>query len=89
MPNSLPHTPGVVRLERMHNQWKFTPKVNGRVEVVLIQDVGLADIGFFPYFLLNLVNVDDSHKFFATTLRTSLKEDKYVNAKLDFIDDIR
>lgn len=89
MPNSVPHTPGVVRLQRIHNQWTYTPKANGKVEVVLIQDVGLADIGFFPYFLLNLVNVDDSHKFFATTLRTSLKEDKYVNAKLDFIDDIR
>lgn len=89
MPNAVPHTPGVVRLERIHNQWTYTPKANGKVEVVLIQDVGLADIGFFPYFLLNLVNVDDSHKFFATTLRTSLKEEKYVNARLDFIDDIR
>jgi hypothetical protein len=44
-----------------------------------------------PYSLLNLTLVDDSHKFFATTLRTNLLEDKYVNAKVDKVDlvDIR
>ena len=91
MPNSLPHTPGVVRLERIHNQWTYTPKANGKVEVVLIQDVGFSEVGFVPYPLLNLTLVDDSHKFFATTLRTSLLEDKYVNAKVDKVDlvDIR
>lgn len=91
MPNSLPHTPGVVRIERMHNRWSYTPKANGKVEVALIQDVGFSDIGFMPYFLVNMGLVDDSHKFFATTLRTSLKEPKYVNAKVDLVDleDIR
>ncbi|MFD0727060.1 hypothetical protein [Lysobacter brunescens] len=91
MPNSLPHTPGVVRLERIHNQWTYTPKPNGKVEVALIQDVGFAEVGFVPYPLLNLSLVDDSHKFFATTLRTTLLEDKYVNAKVDLVDleDIR
>ena len=91
MPNSLPHTPGVVRLERIHNQWTYTPLPNGKTEVVLIQDVGFSDVGFVPYPLLNLALVDDSHKFFATTLRSSLLEDKYVNAKVDIVDleDIR
>lgn len=91
MPNSLPHTPGVVRLERMHNQWRYTPKANGKVEVVLIQDVGFSEVGFLPYPLLNLTLVDESHKFFATTLRTTLLENKYVNAKVDKVDlvDIR
>lgn len=87
IPNALPPTPGVVRVERMHNRWTFTPKDNGKVEVSLIQDNDL--LGFFPYFLMNMVVVDESHKFFATELRTSLKKEKYVNAKLDFIDDIR
>lgn len=91
MPNSLPHTPGVVRLERIHNQWTYTPKADGKVEVALIQDVGFSDVGFVPYPLLNMTLVDDSHKFFATTLRSSLLEDKYVNAKVDIVDleDIR
>ena len=89
IPNTLPHTPGVVRVERMHNRWTYTPKPNGKVEVSLIQDVDLPGIGFFPYILLNMTLVDHSHKFFATTLRTTLKEDRFVNAKLDFIDDIR
>lgn len=89
MPNTLPHTPGVVRVERMHNRWTYTPKANGKVEVALIQDTDLPGIGFFPYFLMNMTLVEESHKFFATTLRTSLKEAKYVNAKLPFVDDIR
>lgn len=87
IPNALPHTPGVVRVERMHNRWTFTPKPNGKIEVALIQDNDL--LGFFPYFLINFIIADESHKFFATELRTSLKKEKYVNAKLDFIDDIR
>lgn len=89
IPNTLPHTPGVVRVERMHNRWTYTPKPNGKVEVSLIQDVDLPGIGFFPYFLLNMTLVDHSHTFFATTLRRTLKEDRFVNAKLDFIEDIR
>jgi len=91
MPNSLPHTPGVVRLERIHNQWTYKPLPSGKIEVALIQDVGFSDVGFLPYPLLNLTLVDDSHKFFATTLRSSLLEDKYVHAKVDLVDleDIR
>lgn len=87
LPNTLPHTEGVVRVERMHNRWTFTPLPNGKVEVALIQDNDL--LGFFPYFLMNMVIVDESHKFFATELRKSLMKDKYVNAELDFIADIR
>ena len=83
MPNVLPHTPGVVRVERMHNRWVYTPKPNGKVEVSLIQDTDLPGIGFFPYFLMNMTLVEEGHKFFATTLRTTLKEAKYVNANLD------
>lgn len=91
MPNSVPRTPGVVRVARMHNQWTYTPMLNGMVEVSLIQDVGFADVGFVPYLLLNMALVNDSHKFFATTLRTTLLQDKYVNAKVDLVDleDIR
>lgn len=91
MPNALPPTPGTVRLERIHNQWSYTPLSNGKVEVALIQDVGFSDVGFVPYPLLNLGLVDDSYTFFATTLRSSLQEDKYVHAKVDLVDleDIR
>jgi len=91
MPNSLPPTPGVVRIERMHNQWTYTPMPNGKVQVALIQDVGFSDVGFVPYLLLNMNLVNDSYKFFTTTLRRTLQEDKYVNAKVDLVDleDIR
>ena len=89
IPNTLPHTPGVVRIGRMHNRWVYTPKANGMVEVSLIQDADMPGIGFFPYVLMNMTLVEESHKFFATTLRKTLKEDRFVNAKLDFIDDIR
>lgn len=89
LPNTLPPTPGVVRIERMHNRWTYTPKPNGKVQVSLVQDVDLPGIGFFPYFLLNMTVASHSQEFFTTTLRQTLKEDRYVNAKLDFIDDIR
>jgi hypothetical protein len=91
MPNALPPTPGVVRLERMHNRWIYTPKPNGKIEVVLIQDVGFSEVGFVPYPLLNMGLVDDSYTFFATTLRSSLKEDRFVHAKVDLVhlEDIR
>ncbi|MDQ3289426.1 MAG: hypothetical protein M3Q42_14475 [Pseudomonadota bacterium] len=32
IPNALPHNQGVVRVERMHNQWMFAPLANGEVE---------------------------------------------------------
>jgi hypothetical protein len=83
LPNVLPHNEGVVR---MHNRWKFTPRQNGKVEVELIQDTNLG--GSFPYFLMNMVIVDESHTFFRTELRKVLTEQKYVNAKFEFIDDI-
>lgn len=91
MPNALPPTPGVVRLERMHNRWIYTPKANGKVEVVLIQDVGFSEVGFVPYPLLNMGLVDDSYTFFATTLRSSLKEERFAHAKVDLVhlEDIR
>lgn len=91
MPNSMPLTPGVVRVKRMHNRWTYTPKPSGKVEVAVVQDVGFAEVGFLPYFLVNMALVDDSHKFFATTLRTTLLQDKYVNGKVDLVDlvDIR
>lgn len=87
IPNTLPPTKGVVRVERMHNRWTFTPLPSGKVEVALIQDNDL--LGFFPYFLMNMVIADESYKFFATELRASLKKEKYVNARFDFINDIR
>jgi len=87
LPNTLPHNKDVVRVERMHNVWTFAPLPNGKVEVSLIQDNDL--LGFFPYVMMNMVIVDESHKFFSVDLRKALKKEKYVNAKLDFIDDIR
>ena len=87
LPNVLPHNDGIVRVEQMHNRWKFTPNRNGKVEVELIQDTNFG--GSFPYFLMNMVIADESHAFFRDELREILKEEKYVNAKFEFIDDIR
>lgn len=87
LPNVLPHNDGVVRVEQMHNRWKFTPLADGKVEVELIQDTNLG--GSFPYLMMNMVIVDESHTFFRTELRKVLTEEKYANAKFGFIDDIR
>jgi hypothetical protein len=87
LPNVLPHNEGVVRVEQMHNRWTFTPKPNGKVEVELIQDTNLG--GSFPYFLMNMVIVDESHAFFRDELRKVLKQEKYANARFEFIDELR
>jgi hypothetical protein len=86
-PNTLPHNKGIVRIQRMHNRWQFTPKTNGKVEVELIQDTEMG--GLFPYFLLNLVAADENYKFFSKELRGFLAKEKYVKARLGFIEDIR
>jgi hypothetical protein len=86
-PNTLPHNDGAVRIERMHNRWQFTPKPNGKVEVELIQDTTMG--GMFPYFLLNFVAAGENYKFFSKDLRSFLAKEKYVKAKLDFIEDVR
>jgi hypothetical protein len=87
MPNILPHNEGIVRVEQMHNRWTLTPLPNGKVDVELIQDTNFG--GSFPYFLMNVVLVNESHNFFRTELRKVLQEKKYADAKFDFIDDIR
>jgi hypothetical protein len=87
MPATLPNNPDAVRIERMHNRWQFTPLANGKVEVELIQDTEMG--GMFPYFLLNMVSVDENYKFFSGDLRKFLLKDKYVNAKLPFIQEVR
>lgn len=86
MPASLPNSPDAVRIERMHNRWQFTPLGNGKVEVELIQDTEMG--GMFPYFLLNMVSVDENYKFFSGDLRKFLLKDKYVNANLPFIQEV-
>lgn len=86
LPNELPHTAGVVRAERMHNRWTFTPLAGGRTRVELIQDTDIG--GFFPYFLMNLVTPGEGHAFFARELQEALKQPKYVNAKFDFIQEL-
>lgn len=83
LPNALPHTKGVLRVERMHNLWSFRPQANGQTEVELIQDTDMG--GFFPYFMFNLITVDESVKFFSVDLRNFLKKEKYINAKFDWI----
>jgi hypothetical protein len=85
VPNTIDHNEGTVRLERMHNVWKFTPLGNGMVECSQTQDVAFG--GLFPSFFLNIIGVDANFKFMRDELPKFLEKEKYKNAKFSFIEE--
>ncbi len=85
VPNTTNHNEGKVRLERMHNVWKFTPLENGMIECMQTQDVSLG--GLFPAILLNMQGKEANFKFMREELPMFLEKDKYRYAKFPFIEE--
>ena len=83
VPNTIGHTKDVVRVERMHNVWQFTPLGNGMAECQLIQDISLG--GFFPNFLMNMVGASGNLEFMRDELPKFLEKPKYKNATFSYI----
>lgn len=83
VPNAIEQNEGKVRVERMHNVWKFTPLGNGMSECELIQDVSLG--GFFPSFMMNMAGADANFMFMRDELPKFLVKEKYKNAKFAYI----
>jgi START domain len=82
-PEFLPETDTVVRILEAKAVWKFTPIGNNQLKV---QSIFYADPRGFPPFLVNLF-VTDAPLETMTKLREFVKQDKYKNAKFDFIQD--
>lgn len=51
-PDKLPPNDCCVRIETMHNTWRYTPVGNGELELEYV--INMDDGGFFPYPLANL-----------------------------------
>jgi hypothetical protein len=74
--NKVPLNDCCVRITHIHNRWQIKPVDNGQVEVELVQDFSMG--GFFPDFLLNLANAEETYKLF---------HEKYRTARFAFIDE--
>ena len=86
VPNKIPPNDCCVRVTHAHNTWRYTPLENGEVKLEFIQDIDMG--GMFPNFILNLVGPDEIYTMLHTDLPTSLNNEKYRNAKFDFIEEL-
>lgn len=84
-PSRLPPNDCCFRIEHFHNTWTYTADPAGGIEVIHTQDFNLG--GFFPTSLISLFQAQEVHKFLTTDLPGLLDNEKYLNARLDFIDD--
>lgn len=82
--NLIPKIKGMVRIEDMFGEWKFSPLKNGYVliEYNLKIDVG----GRVPYWVINLF-IEKGPYQSVLHYKEALNLKKYKNAKLDFIDE--
>ena len=82
-PDFIPESDTAVRILEAKSIWKFTPFGDNNLAV---QSIFYADPRGFPPFLVNLF-VTDSPLQTMTNLREYVKQEKYKNAKFDFIKD--
>ncbi len=85
-PGHIAKKEGVIRLEKLHLWWTFTPKSNGEVaiEYYLKSDPG----GALPPWLVNLA-IDQGPSQTIKKFRKILKTPKYKNARLDYISELK
>jgi hypothetical protein len=83
--NKIPLNDCCVRISHIHNRWQITPVGKGEVEIQLTQDFTMG--GFFPDSLLNLGVAEETYKLLHDKLPGYLNKEKYINAKLDYIEE--
>jgi hypothetical protein len=83
-PSLIPPNDCCVRITQLHNTWKYTPLKNGKVEVEYIQN--FSGGGFVPDFLLSF-GAEPVYQLMHVDIPKLLDDDKYRNAKLDFIEE--
>lgn len=85
VPNKLPVDDCCVRLDHVHNVFKYTPLGDGTIEVELIYDMDMG--GLFPRHLMNLAAPSVVHKMLTEDNPKLLRRPEYAKAKIDFIDE--
>lgn len=85
MPNRLPPDNCCVRIEHLHNIWRYTPLPDGSVEEELLYDLDMG--GAFPQLLLNLGAPAQLYQEVTENNPAKLRTDRYRHAHLDFLDE--
>lgn len=85
VPNKIAPNDCCVRLSHVHNVWRYTPVGDGNIKVEFVNDMDMG--GAFPKFLLNLGAPGEIHKMLTVDNPKLLRQEKYRNARLDFIDE--
>ena len=83
-PDKLPPNDCCVRVETMHNTWKYTPLKNGDMELEYV--INSDDGGFFPYFLAN-EGAPAFMRYMLPKMQTILdkQQQKFPNAKFELL----
>lgn len=85
-PDALPENDCCVRIRNFHNVWKYTPLEDGSIEVEFTQDWDMG--GLFPDVIFNFgLGVEGTHWFLSEDLPRLLDNEKYRNARYDFIEE--
>jgi hypothetical protein len=83
IPDMLPRNECCLRVENMHNSWRFTPLENGEVEAELQMNM---DEGL-PYFLVNRFIPGSLYEGFSV-LEKRYNREKWLHAKLDLVKEL-
>jgi hypothetical protein len=83
VPNIIPQDNCCVRVRHINNSWRWTPKENGDLEVVLIVDFDMA--GFMPDFMFNLGTPNNLYDLLGNIIPKVLSGDHFKNVNYDFI----
>ena len=84
VPDKIPANNCCIRIETMHNTWRFTPLKDGQIEIQYV--INMEDGGYVPYVLSNFANP----RFLYYTLSLSQKildkeKQKYPDVKFSYI----
>ena len=83
-PYMMPEEKCCVRVLKMDNSWRLTPLKNGEIEVHWTIDMNIG--GYAPYFIVNKWFPWEMMNF-GPSVQETVERKKYVNAKLDWIQD--
>ncbi|MBC9915646.1 hypothetical protein [Chitinophaga varians] len=85
-PDKLPLNKKVFRITKMHNRWRYTPLESGGVEYEFIYDA-VDPGGNFPYALANWL-IPAMLPMAFTKMPKILYKEKYLNASVDYIQEV-
>ncbi|MCF6364983.1 MAG: START domain-containing protein [Bacteroidales bacterium] len=85
MPNFIRNIDGIVRIQKLNAQWKFTPEPNGTVDIAftLLIDLG----GDLPAWIVNMAIAGGPFET-VRNMKTEVQKAKYQNTKYGFIKEL-